>query len=81
MSDLVNFRDPDKVINHFLTNMRNEFLATLPENLATGLDKRKLIKNIKSMYRSKGSVRGHEMFFLEYYLVKHLKQFILENKC
>ena len=28
--------------------MRNEFLATLPENLATGLDKRKLIKNIKS---------------------------------
>ena len=61
--DLVNFRDPDKVINHFLTNMRDEFLATLPENLATGLDKRKLIKNIKSMYRAKGSVRGHEMFF------------------
>ena len=43
--------------------MRDEFLATLPENLATGLDKRKLIKNIKSMYRAKGSVRGHEMFF------------------
>ena len=63
ISDLVNFRDPDGVINHFLTNMRNEFLATLPENLATGLDKRKLIKNIKSMYRAKGSVRGHEMFF------------------
>tara|TARA_A100001015_G_scaffold134964_1_gene149781 strand:- start:788 stop:3382 length:2595 start_codon:yes stop_codon:yes gene_type:complete len=61
--DLVNFRDPDNVINHFLTNMRDEFLATLPENLATGLDKRKLIKNIKSMYRSKGSVRGHEIFF------------------
>ena len=61
--DLVNFRDPDKVINHFLTKMRDEFLATLPENLATGLDKRKLIKNIKSMYRAKGSVRGHEMFF------------------
>ena len=63
ISDLINFRDPDKVINHFLTNMRNEFLATLPENLAAGVDKRKLIKNIKSLYRSKGSVRGHEMFF------------------
>ena len=61
--DLINFRDPDKVINHFLTNMRDEFLATLPENLATNVDKRKLIKNIKSMYRSKGSVRGHEIFF------------------
>ena len=61
--DLVNFRDPDNAIGHFLTNMRDEFLATLPENLATGVDKRKLIKNIKSMYRAKGSVRGHEMFF------------------
>ena len=61
--DLVNFRDPDGVINQFLTNMRDEFLVTLPENLATNVDKRKLIKNIRSMYRAKGTVRGHEMFF------------------
>ena len=61
--DLVNFRDPDNAIGYFLSNMRDEFLATLPENLAAGVDKRKLIKNIKSMYRAKGSVRGHEMFF------------------
>ena len=63
ITDLINFRDPDRVINHFLTQMRDEFLATLPENLAASVDKRKLIKNIKSLYRSKGSVRGHEMFF------------------
>ena len=61
--DLVNFRDPDKAISHFLSKMRDEFLATLPENLAAGVSKRKLIKNIKSLYRAKGSVRGHEMFF------------------
>jgi len=61
--DLVNFRDPDNVISHFLSNMRDEFLATLPESLSSSVDKRKLIKNIKSMYRSKGSVRGHEIFF------------------
>ena len=61
--DLVNFRDPDGVINSFLFNFRDEFLATLPENLESGVDKRKLIKNIKSLYRSKGSIRGHEMFF------------------
>ena len=61
--DLVNFRDPDGVINHYLTHMRDEFLATLPENLASGVDKRKLIKNIRSMYRAKGTSRGHEMFF------------------
>ena len=63
ITDLINFRDPDRVINHFLTQMRDEFLTTLPENLAAGVDRRKLIKNIKSLYRSKGSVRGHEMFF------------------
>ena len=61
--DLINFRDPDKVINHFLYSFRDEFLATLPENLSIGVDKRKLIKNVKSLYRAKGSVRGHEMFF------------------
>ena len=63
IADLVKFRDPDGVINHFLFNMRDEFLATLPENLSAGVDKRKLVKNIKSLYRSKGSIRGHEMFF------------------
>ena len=61
--DLVNFRDPDGVISHFLTHMRDEFLETLPENLYTNVDKRKLIKNIRSMYRAKGTSRGHEMFF------------------
>src|SRR5210317_1313784 len=63
IQDLLNFRDPDKVISNFLTKFRNEFLNTLPENLSTGVDKRKLIKNIKSVYRAKGTNRGHELFF------------------
>ena len=63
IQDLVNFRDPDKVISNFLTKFRNEFLNTLPETLNEGIDKRKLIKNIKSVYRAKGTARGHELFF------------------
>src|SRR5210317_814354 len=63
IQDLLNFRDPDKVVSNFLTKFRNEFLNTLPENLSTGLDKRNLIKNIKSVYRAKGTSRGHEIFF------------------
>jgi len=63
IQDLLNFRDPDKVVSNFLTKFRNEFLNTLPENLNTGVDKRKLIKNIKSVYRAKGTNRGHELFF------------------
>ncbi len=63
IQDLLNFRDPDKAISNFLTKFRNEFLNTLPDTLDTGVDKRKLIKNIKSVYRAKGTQRGHEVFF------------------
>src|SRR5210317_2488274 len=63
IQDLLNFRDPDKVVSNFLTKFRNEFLNTLPETLSNGVDKRKLIKNIKSVYKAKGTNRGHELFF------------------
>ena len=63
VQDLTNFRDPDKVISNFLTKFRDEFLKTIPEKLTNGLDKRNLIKNIKSMYRLKGTQAGHELFF------------------
>ena len=63
IQQLLEFRDPDKVISNFLTKFRNEFLNTLPETLFSEIDKRKLIKNIKSLYRSKGTARGHEIFF------------------
>jgi len=63
IQELLNFRDPDKAISNFLTKFRTEFLNTLPETLATGLNKRNLIKNIKTLYRSKGTSRGHELFF------------------
>ena len=63
IQELLDFRDPDKVISNFLTKFRNEFLNTIPENLDEAVDKRKLIKNIKSVYRAKGTTRGHEIFF------------------
>ena len=63
IQELLNFRDPDKAISNFLTKFRNEFLNTLPETLDSNIDKRKLIKNIKSVYRAKGTARGHEVFF------------------
>ena len=63
IQDLLNFRDPDKAISNFLTKFRNEFLNTLPETLDAEVSKRKLIKNIRSVYRAKGTQRGHEVFF------------------
>ena len=63
IQDLLNFRDPDKVVSNFLTKFRNEFLNTLPESLDSNVNKRNLIKNVKSLYRAKGTNRGHELFF------------------
>ena len=42
IQQLLQFRDPDKVISNFLTKFRNEFLNTIPENLDGNVDKRKI---------------------------------------
>lgn len=63
IQDLLNFRDPDKVISNFLNQFRNEFLNTFPETLKDGTNKRSLIKNVKSLYKSKGTISGHKLFF------------------
>ena len=63
IQDLLNYPDPDKTIQGFLTKFRNAFLQTIPESLHSLVDKRKLIKNIKSLYRAKGTKRASEMFF------------------
>jgi len=63
IQELLNFRDPDKAISNFLTKFRNEFLNTLPEALYSEVDRRKLIKNVKSLYRTKGTSKGHQIFF------------------
>jgi hypothetical protein len=63
IQDLLNFRDPDKAISNFLTKFRNEFLNTIPEELNININKRNLIKNIKSLYRLKGTNTGHQIFF------------------
>jgi len=63
IQQLTNFRDPDKVISQFLDNFRNEFFKTIPDNLSSGINKRNLIKNIKTLYKLKGTQKGHEVFF------------------
>ena len=63
IQQLLDYSDPDKTIQSFLTKFRNAFLQSIPDNLDTSIDKRKLIKNIKSLYRAKGTKRASEVFF------------------
>ena len=63
IQDLLHFRDPDKVIQHLLNQFRNEVLNTIPEDLHDNINKRELIKRVKTLYRTKGTAKGHELFF------------------
>src|SRR6056300_969597 len=63
IQQLLDYPDPDKTIQGFLTKFRNAFLASIPDTLDGDIDKRKLIKNIKSLYRAKGTKRASEIFF------------------
>src|SRR6056300_581233 len=63
IQQLLDYPDPDKTIQSFLTKFRNAFLASIPDTLDSDIDKRKLIKNIKSLYRAKGTKRASEIFF------------------
>ena len=63
IQQLLDYPDPDKTIQGFLTKFRNSFLQSIPDTLDGSVDKRKLIKNIKSLYRAKGTKRATEVFF------------------
>ena len=63
IQQLLNYADVDKSISGFLTKFRNSFLTSVPESLHNDIDKRKLIKNIKSLYQAKGTKRASEIFF------------------
>ena len=63
IQQLLDYPDPDKTIQGFLTKFRNAFLQSIPDTLDSGIDKRKLIKNIKSLYRAKGTHKATEVFF------------------
>jgi hypothetical protein len=63
IQQLLNYSDPDHTISDFLTQMKEEFLKTIPTDTDASLDRRKLIKNIKSLYRAKGTDKAHQTFF------------------
>ena len=63
IQQLLNYSDPDHTISDFLSQMKEEFLNTIPTDTDDSLSTRKLIKNIKSLYRAKGTAKAHQAFF------------------
>ena len=63
LQQLLNYSDPDHTISDFLVQMKEEFLNTIPKDTHDSVDTRKLVKNIKSLYRAKGTAKANKAFF------------------
>jgi len=63
ISQILEYADVNDTLDDFFLQFRNSFLQTIPNDLTSGLDKRQLTKNILSLYKRKGTKKGHEIFF------------------
>ena len=55
IQQLLEYSDVDTTINNYLAQFRETYLTAIPNTLATGVSKRKLIKSVRDLYRAKGS--------------------------
>ena len=63
IQQLLEYVNIDKTVSDYLDHFRNTYLTAVPNTLASGVSKRKLVKSVRDMYRAKGSKKGHELFF------------------
>ena len=63
IQQLLEYANVDATIDKFLDNFRDAFLDGMVDNLTSGVNKRKLVKSIRDLYISKGTRKGHELFF------------------
>jgi hypothetical protein len=63
IQQFLNLADSDKTLFDFLSDMRKSFMSGITENLFTDVDKRKAMKNIKGLYRAKGTAKANKLFF------------------
>ena len=63
IQQFLNLADADKTIYDFISDMRKSFMSGITENLYTDVDKRKALKNIKGLYKAKGTAKANQLFF------------------
>ena len=62
LQQLLEYANVDNTIYDFLDQLRESFMNAIPNKLADGVNKRNLIKNIRELYRAKGTSEGHKIF-------------------
>ena len=62
IQQMLEYADVDNTIFDFLDKMKESFMVDIPDDLASGVSKRDLLKNIKDLYAAKGTSEGHKLF-------------------
>ena len=62
IQQLLEYADTDGTIHDFLDQLSVSFMNAIPKKLATGINKRNLIKNIRELYRTKGTSESFKLF-------------------
>ena len=60
---LLNYQDIDTTLDDYIKYIKNEMAINLPEKLADGVDKRKIIKHMREFYQSRGTENSFKFLF------------------
>lgn len=63
IQQFLSFTDIDNTLDSIVSNFRDLLLESFPTTLTDGLDKQKLIKNVRDLYNVKGTATAHQLFF------------------
>ena len=63
IQQMLEYADVDNTVYSFLDKFRDSLMESIPNTLAEGTEKRKLIKSIKDLYAAKGTADAHKLFF------------------
>ena len=62
IQQMLDYADVDNTIYDFLDKMKDSLMVDIPNDLASGISSRNLLKNIKDLYAAKGTSEGHKLF-------------------
>ena len=62
IQQLLDYADVDNSLFEFFDQIKESFMNTIPNSLASGVSKRNLVKSIRDLYAAKGTSEGHKIF-------------------
>lgn len=62
IQQLLDYADVDNSLFEFFDQIKESFMATIPNSLASNVSKRNLVKSIRDLYAAKGTSEGHKVF-------------------